>query len=101
MRPLRKGAARTALASGLAKLAQVKIESFAAAVPAERQLASVGIAQLQAAVLGGAIEEAIREMFPLAEQKKITADFWRYTNENLWRLTRALEASNLLDKAGD
>lgn len=95
MRPLRKGAARTGLTDGLAKLfdgAEVKTSEEAHAV-----------ARRQAAVLGGAIEEALREMYPgnPGQQAATSQMFWRYTNENLWRLTRALEASRLLDKAGE
>lgn len=97
MKPLRKGAARTGLAKGLHELAVkgllAKPELFTQELPGG--LSATQISQIQAAVLGGAIEETLREM-------KIDRDaFWRYTVENLWRLTRALEASGLLLKAGE
>lgn len=99
MKPLRKGKARSELAQGLAKLIVSAPQSGEAGSTAgftER------VSQLQAAVLGGAIEEALREMYPgnPGQQAATAQMFWRYTNENLWRLTRALEASGLLDKAG-
>lgn len=119
MRPLRKGKARTDLATGLALLAQRPIDKSAKELiekleqagdsanvtePDIEPLAST-IAQLQAAVLGGAIEEALKEMKTMSvdrmNEKDFISSFWRLANENLWRLTRALEASHLLDKAGE
>jgi hypothetical protein len=99
MKPLRKGKARSELAQGLAKLIVSAPQSGEAGSTAgftER------VSQLQAAVLGGAIEAALLELKfqSLPSDKEVLATFWRLTNENLWRLTRALEASGLLDKAG-
>ena len=96
MKPLRKGVARTGLAEGLRELAAKHVNGAE-----DSKWPSIErMTQLQAAVLGGAIEESLREIFR-ADQKRMSEVFWRLTNENLWRLTRALEASGLLLKAGE
>lgn len=87
MRPLRKGAARTGLQRGLEELA------LSRSISTTEESLLTRVSRLQAAVLGGALKQTCDDM-------KIDVEvFFRYTNENIWRLTRALGASNLLDQA--
>lgn len=111
MRPLRKGSARSGLRDGLAKLVQHEITKLGLEIgKALHEIATdepgeavdnaeasgsnlaENITELQAAIVGGAIKQACEDM-AIDEEA-----FFRYLNENIWRLTRALEASNLLDK---
>jgi len=73
LKPKRKGAERTALTENLAKLTGGDVSLTQAA-----------------AILGGAIDAALEDM---CVEREI---FWRYANENTWRLWRALEASGTL-----
>lgn len=77
MRPMRKGAVRTALTGNLAQLTK----------------GDISIEQ-GAAILGGAIDEALNDI--TGGSKEVRDVFWRLANENCWRLWRALEASNQL-----
>lgn len=100
MRPLRSGAARSGLATGLETIAQKLAEK---SVIGDNSIGRSTIAQLQAAVAGGAVEQALQDLHPdwtPQQHREYARDFWRLTNENLWRLTRTLEASGSLDKAG-
>lgn len=93
MRPLRKGAARTGLINGLKALAYFVRYGPEAAGKGDEVLDRT--AELEATILGGAVVQTCKDM---GIDEEI---FFRYTNENVWRLTRALKASNLLDKVVD
>lgn len=102
MKPLRPGAARSGLQEGLSNLAHHKRYQSVKDSVADGEL--VTIATVQAAVLGGAVEQALQDLHPgwtSQQHKEYARDFWRLANENLWRLTRTLEASGTLNKAGE
>lgn len=82
MRPMKPGAARSALADN------------ATVLVLDAENASRGC-QILAAVLGGAVEAALEDLHFDKDQRKV---FWRLTNENCWRMTRSLRASGQLEK---
>jgi hypothetical protein len=88
MKPLGPGKARTELADGL-----IELQRFDSEDPAKPALTATQVA----AVLGGAIEEALYEVTGTRDKQQ-RALFWRYLNHNIFDLTRTLKASNLLDK---
>lgn len=100
MKPLRKGSARTALAENLLDLigpqTQHQPENPAADEGDGEVIFRLEADQI-AAIVGGALEEAIRDMNGSLDSA-YRANFWRYFNHNLWNLTRSLRASNLLGK---
>lgn len=86
MRPMKPGAARSALADNATGLLSQYI------VPPDLDPRAVHVLS---AVLGGAIEAALEELHFNKDQRQV---FWRLTNENCWRMTRSLRASGQLEK---
>lgn len=86
MKPMKAGSARTALTENIGDLL-IQYHS-----PDQIDPRAV---KLVAAVLGGAVEAALEDM---GHDKGLREIFWRYTNDNCWRMTRALRASGQLDK---
>ena len=92
MRPLKKGAARTALAESLDDLVA---PSIAFVENKHNDIGTVLTMTQIAAIVGGAIDGTLDEMNTAPE---IKAMFWRLFNHNLWNLIRSLRASNQLGK---
>lgn len=93
MRPMKPGAARSALAENIAELLRPEIPT-ATLVPGSES----HDAKILAAVLGGAIEAALDEWRGTNLTREQRQAFWRLTNENCWRMTRSLRASGQLEK---
>jgi len=97
MKPLGPGKARTELADNIATVLTEVSRAVAPGAP-EIQWAATGIEPVTlAAILGGAIDEALYEVTGTRDKSQ-RAMFWRYLNHHVWDLTRTLKASNLLDK---
>jgi len=86
MKPMKKGKARTELRNEIFDLLVQRTP------PQDIDPQAVLIV---AAVLGGAIDQALEDM---GHDKGLREVFWRYANENCWRMTRSLRASGQLDK---
>jgi len=87
MKPKKKGKARTELATNIRDLLLL--------LPADLSELRARESKLVAAILGGAIDQALEDM---GHDKGLREIFWRYANENCWRMTRSLRASGQLDK---
>jgi len=92
MKPLGPGKARTELAEAIEELLLQ-----GDTLPVDLQELRQRDSKLVAAILGGAIEEALFEVTGTRDKAQ-RALFWRYLNHNIFDLTRTLKASNLLDK---
>lgn len=86
MKPKKKGKARTELEKNIRDIA-VGAPTFVP--PGKDSVFYV------AAILGGAIDQALEDM---GHDKGLREIFWRYANENCWRMTRSLRASGQLGK---
>lgn len=93
MKTLGPGKARTALAAGITDLLGPQYQTDALGNPMLFRLESEKIA----AILGGAIEEALFEATGTRDKQQ-RGVFWRALDHHLLDLTRTLRASNLLDK---
>ncbi len=101
MKPLRAGAARSALAARLVELYNVQFEqAHAGQILTHEQVA---------AILGGAIEASLEETFGVLnatligdtgvdERHRLRFTFWRHFEYKSWQLIQALKASNLIGK---
>ena len=103
MRPMKPGAARSALAENIGSLL---LQALDGGMPADLSELRARDGKLVAKVLGGALEQALDDMYledhgfarEPARRREFLERFWRYFNDNTWRLARALRASNQLDK---
>lgn len=101
MRPMKPGAARSALAENIAELLRPEIPT-ATLVPGSES----HDAKILAAVLGGAINAALDAIYleqhgferTAEESKAIREVFWRHANHATWQMTRSLRASGQLEK---
>lgn len=84
MKPMAAGKARTELDKNIREIAD--------SLPMDAVHDKIFVVS---AVLGGAINAALEDM---GHDKGLREVFWRYANENCWRMTRSLRASGQLEK---
>lgn len=93
MKPLKRGANRTALTDNIVLAifdGDEEGTTSAFSLPVTQD-----ISYRLSALIGGALEETLRELNGSLDST-YKAAFWRYFNHNLWNLTRSLRASDAL-----
>lgn len=95
MKPLGKGAKRTALVDNIEEL-MAATDVFPGMYDPRSLIPTV-------AVLGGALEASVDQLTEgligaadTHARQRLRTEFWRLFNDNTWRLTRSLKASGLL-----